>query len=216
MAEYRLHGFAESGNAYKAAIMLELCGANWEPVFVDFFKGAARSPDFLALNPMGEAPVLECPTPGGATPQRLTQSGVILKRLARVFGKYGPETPEEDEEILRWILWDNHKLTAFTATHRFLTNFAPEKVRNPDVIAFLDGRRRAAMKVLEGQLTRQDWVALPHRMTIADLSCCGYMFWLEQNGDREENYPAVSRWLHRLRETPGWKPAEALLEPAYR
>ena len=42
MAEYRLYGMGESGNAYKAALMLNLCGLDWEPVFVDFFNGESR------------------------------------------------------------------------------------------------------------------------------------------------------------------------------
>jgi hypothetical protein len=70
MAEYRLHCFAQSGNAYKAALMLNLCGADWEPVFVDFFNGATRTPEFRELNEMGEVPVLEFEG------TRLTQSGV--------------------------------------------------------------------------------------------------------------------------------------------
>ena len=55
----KLHCFGESGNAYKAALPLELSGLEWEPVYVDFFGGASRSPEFRALNVMGEAPVLE-------------------------------------------------------------------------------------------------------------------------------------------------------------
>ena len=45
-AEYRLYCFAQSGNAYKAALMLQLCGADWEPRFVDFFIGEQRTPAF--------------------------------------------------------------------------------------------------------------------------------------------------------------------------
>jgi hypothetical protein len=33
MAEYRLHYFPESGNSYKLALMLTLCGQDWEPVW---------------------------------------------------------------------------------------------------------------------------------------------------------------------------------------
>ena len=44
MAEYRLHCFAQSGNAYRAALMLNLIGADWEPVFVDFFNGEPAPP----------------------------------------------------------------------------------------------------------------------------------------------------------------------------
>ena len=135
MAEYTLHCFAQSGNAYKVALALELAGADWEPVFVDFFKGAARSPEFAAKNIMAEVPVLE------HAGQTLSQTGVILDYLTETLGRYAPSDPRE---ALRWILWDNHKLTANLATWRFLTNFAPEKIRNPDVIAFLKGRALAA------------------------------------------------------------------------
>ena len=37
MSEFTLHCFAESGNAYKVALMLELCGADWQPAGVAFF-----------------------------------------------------------------------------------------------------------------------------------------------------------------------------------
>ena len=60
MAEYKLYCFAQSGNAYRAALMLNLVGADWEPVWVDYFKGGVqRTPDFRSgMNEMGEAPVL--------------------------------------------------------------------------------------------------------------------------------------------------------------
>ena len=60
MAEYRLYCFAQSGNAYKAALMLNLCGADWEARFVDFFPSSEqRTPEFRQINEMGEVPVLE-------------------------------------------------------------------------------------------------------------------------------------------------------------
>lgn len=198
MAEYRLHCFAQSGNAYKVALTLNLLGADWEPVFVDFFNGGHRSPEFLALNPMGEVPVLEGPDGVGS------QSGTLLHQLARRFGQFGGGTDQERDEILRWMFWDNHKLTAFTATYRFMRNFLPEEKRDPGVLSFLDGRRKIALKVLEGRLAAQDYVALPDRLTIADLSCCGYLFWLDEVGENPADWPAVGAWLDRIRATPNW------------
>jgi glutathione S-transferase len=47
MAEYQLYCFAQSGNAYRAALMLSVIGADWEPIFVDFFKaGVQRTAEF--------------------------------------------------------------------------------------------------------------------------------------------------------------------------
>ncbi|HEU0203750.1 MAG TPA: glutathione S-transferase, partial [Burkholderiaceae bacterium] len=60
MAEYTLYCFAQSGNAYKPALMLALSGADWQPRWVDFFNGETRAPEYRAnINEMGEVPVLE-------------------------------------------------------------------------------------------------------------------------------------------------------------
>ena len=122
MAEFVLHCFAQSGNAYKTALMLELGGADWTPRFVDFFNGETRTPAYRAINVMGEVPVLE------HAGQRLSQSGVILDYLAGVLGKFDPSDDSERRDVLRWILFDNHKLTSYTATYRFMRMFVP----NPD------------------------------------------------------------------------------------
>ena len=71
-----LHCFGESGHSYKVALMLRLSGTDWQPRFVDFFGGETRGPDFRALNPMGECPVLQ------DGDKVLTQSGMILLHLA--------------------------------------------------------------------------------------------------------------------------------------
>lgn len=115
MSEYRLYCMGESGYAYKVALMLELCQLSWQPVWVDFFHGETRTPDYRAkLNEMGEVPVLE------HDGKRLSQSGVILDYLAGVTGKFGATNDDERSEIWRWILFDNHKFTANLATLRYL------------------------------------------------------------------------------------------------
>ena len=119
MAEYILHCFAQSGNAYKPALMLAVSGADWEPRFVDFFHGATRTPEYRALNVMGEVPLLE------HRGRIWSQSGVILDYLAEALGTYGPQDNDERREILRWTLFDNHKFTSYTATLRYLRNFVP-------------------------------------------------------------------------------------------
>src|SRR4029078_7704 len=83
VSEFALHCFAQSGNAYKAALMLELAGADWTPRFVDYFGGETRTPAYRPINVMGEVAVLE----HGAT--RLSQSGVILDYLAGALGQFG-------------------------------------------------------------------------------------------------------------------------------
>ncbi len=196
MAEYVLHCFAQSGNAYKPALMLALCGADWAPRFVDFFNGETRSTEYRAkLNEMGEVPVLE------HRGTRLTQSGVILDYLAAQFGKFGAANEEERREILRWLLWDNHKLTSYIATLRFMVHLA--KVGEPQVHEFLRGRMKAALAILEKHLAQQPF-AVGGRLTIADLSICGYLYWPEEIGVAWSEYPAIGAWLERIKSQPGW------------
>lgn len=195
MAEYRLYCFAQSGNAYKAALMLSLCGADWEPRFVDFFNGETRTPEYRAINVMGEAPVLE--HAGG----RLSQSGVILDFLAERFGRFGAADGDERREILRWLLWDNHKLTSYTATLRFMLQFA--KTGETPVTEFLRGRMKSALGVLNTHLEAHRFAA-GDNPTIADISMCGYLYWPEEFGADWTDYPNIARWLAAIAALPGW------------
>ncbi len=206
MTEFTLHCFAESGNAYKTALMLELCGANWTPHRIAFFTGETRRPEFRAVNVMGEAPVLVHHREGGDF--TLSQSGAILTYLARRLGKFGPKDEAQEYEILRWLLWDNHKFTSYTATTRFM-DFFMKKGDAPET-EFLRARAVSAWKVLETHLTGRDWI-VGDEPTIADLSVCGYLFWPQQIGMDRAQYPAITAWLNRIAALPGWKSPEALM-----
>jgi len=196
VADYKLWCFAQSGNAYKAALMLNLCEAPWTPRFVDFFNGETRTDAYRAVNVMGEVPVLE------HRGRRLSQSGVILDYLAHTLGRFDWDDEEERREVLRWLLWDNHKLTSYVATLRFLS--ALQKDPDPAVVETFRARALAAIKVLEARLTGREWVAL-ERPSIADLSLCGYLWFNDEFGVDWAAYPAIRAWLARLEAMPGWE-----------
>ena len=205
----RLHCFGESGHSYKAALALELGPLDWEPIHVDFFNGAVRSSEYReSVNEMGEAPVL---VDGDL---KLTQSGVIQQYLSEKIGRFGGDTPEEKREILRWVLWDNHKLSSTAGTVRFLMNFLPEDKRPAEVIGFLQGRLKAALQVLDTHLTQRDWIA-GRDVTNADLTCCGYLFYEEPFGFTRSDWPGIDAWLGRIETLPGWKHPYDLMRPAY-
>ena len=194
----QLHCFGESGNAYKAALALELAGVDWEPVFVDFFGGETRGPDYREINVMGEVPVLM----DGAT--TLTQSGVIQIYITELTGKFGGATPEEEREVMRWMFSDNHKLSSQAGMTRFLMNFLPEDKRPAEVIGFMQGRLKAAYTALDSHLKGRDWI-VGDAPTNADLSCCGYLFYPEPFGFDRTAWPEIDRWLRNIERLPGWK-----------
>jgi glutathione S-transferase len=203
MAEYTLYGFAQSGNAYKPALLLELAGADWAPRFVDYFHGETRTPAYRAINVMGEVPVLEHGT------VRLSQSGVILDYLAERFTRFGPRDGDERREMLRWLLFDNHKLTSYTATYRFMRALAPTPPGR-DVIDEFRKRAETAWGVLNAHLDGRSYV-VGDRLTYADVSLCGYLFFDDEIGVDWNAYPAIRDWLGRIRSEPRWRHPYELL-----
>ena len=193
----KLHCFGESGNSYKAALALQLSGLDWEPVFVDFFGGAARTDEYRTLNPMGEAPLLQ------DGDRCISQSGVIQQYITDKTGKFGG-AGDDRYEVLRWVLWDNHKLSSMCGVTRFLMNFLPEDKRPQEVIGFNQGRLKAAYAVLNSHLDGRDWI-VGDGITNADISCCGYLYYPEPFGFDRADWPNIDRWLTNVSDTPGWK-----------
>ena len=194
----QLYCFGESGNAYKAALTLTLADMEWEPVYVDFFHGGTRTPEFRALNPMGEVPVF---TDGDLV---LTQSGVIQDYVSSKTGKLGGRSAAERRDVLRWVFWDNHKLSGQAGSTRFLMNFLPPEKRPAEVIAFQQGRLKAAYTVLNDHLAGRSWM-VGDQVTIADTACCGYLFYPEPFGFTRADWPNIDAWLGRLEALPLWK-----------
>lgn len=200
MADYQLYCFAQSGNAYRAALMLNLIGAKWEPVWIDFFgAGVQRSAEYRGdVNEMGEVPVLV----DGA--KKLTQSGVILTYLARKTGKFLPKGEDEELEALRWMIFDNQKVNGFLGPFRFLRTLA-KPPGDPAVLAFLKGRIDGNLAIVNKRLEKSSFL-LGDRPTIADISMCAYLYYpAEEFGfDIAKEHPAIGAWLKRIEALPGW------------
>lgn len=194
----KLHCMGESGNAYKAALALELSGQKWEPVYVDFFNGAVRTDEFRGFNVMAEVPVM---VDGDLT---LSQSGVIQMYITEKTGKFGGKTKEDQREVMRWMFWDNHKMSSQAGVTRFLMNFLPEDKRPKDVIPFMQGRLKAAYTTLDTHLEGRDWI-VGDAITNADMCCCGYLFYPEPFGFDRADWPNIDQWLSNIENTPGWK-----------
>jgi glutathione S-transferase len=205
MPSYRLHYFPESGNSYKLALMLTLCGQRFEPVWTDFGGGVTRTPEWRRdVNEMGEIPVLE------VDGERLTQTAPILLKLAKQFGRFGGETEQEEFELLRWLFWDNHKLTGYMATYRYYRAFTP----SPDEHVLKHFRRRLDdfLSILDQHMQKNAF-AIGERPTVADISMMAYLHYpTDETGyDLAASHPAINAWLGRMAQLPGWKSAYDLL-----
>ena len=205
MTTYRLHYFPESGNSYKLALMLTLCGQDFEPIWTDFGAGVTRTASWRErVNEMGEIPVLE------EEGLQLTQTAPILLRLAKRFMRFGGPGEEEAFEILRWLFWDNHKLTSYMATYRFLRAFTPSP--DPSVLAFMRKRIDGCLRIAERHFQSRSFV-IGDQATVADISMIGYLcFPPDESGyDLAGSHPAVSAWIGRVAALPGWRAPYDLL-----
>lgn len=200
---YTLHGFSQSGNTYKVALLLQALELPWSAVHLpiaQFVAGVQRSDAWRAdVNAMGEVPVLE------VDGRKMTQSAAILIYLAEKHGAYRGRNDDERLEVMRWLFFDNHKFTSYFATLRFMKSFSPVEP-NAEVMKFLRGRVDNAYGIVEKHLARHDYI-VGDAPTIADISMAGYVYYpTEESGvDIAGQYPAMAAWAERLKKLPGWK-----------
>ena len=207
---YYLHGFCQSGNTFKVAFLLRALNQPWEPRFVDFMHGATRTGEWRHdFNEMGEAPVLD------DGERRLTQSGVILHYLADKHSAFAGRTQDERLEVLRWILFDNHKFTSYFATYRFMKAFGPS-APDPAVMSWLRGRLDAAFGIVDKHLAGRDYM-VGAQPTIADISLAGYLFYPsdESGYEIDGRFDNIAAWRERLRQIPGWGDPYTVLPGEY-
>lgn len=195
---YSLHYFPESGNSYKLALMLRLCGQPFELLWTDFGGGVTWTREWRErVNEMGEIPVLE------ENGRKLTQTGPILLRLSERYDGFGGNGEDEKFSVLRWLFWDNHKLSSYLASYRYKRAFTPNP--DPHELRFLKRRIDDFLTILERHLESSDF-AVGETPTIADISMQAYLSYPrdEHGYDLPADYPATAAWLDRLGKTPGW------------
>jgi glutathione S-transferase len=153
---------------------------------------------------MGEIPVLE------ADGVKLTQTAPLLLQLAEQYGKFGGDTAAEKYEVLRWLFWDNHKLTGYMATYRFMRSFT--RTPNPQVLTHFRRRLDDFLGILEAHVASSAFV-VGDKPTVADFSMMAYLhFPADETGyDFAATHPAIRGWLDRIAAIPGWKSAYELL-----
>ena len=153
---------------------------------------------------MGEIPVLE------EDGVKFTQTAPILLRLADRFGRFQGVDEVARYEVLRWLFWDNQKLSGFTAAYRYRRAFI--SASDPNVLAFMRGRVDDFLGIIE-QRFRQHPFVVGDYPTVADLSMTGYLVFPkhESGYDLAASHPSVNAWLQRIAALPGWKEPYDLL-----
>lgn len=192
-----LHEFALSGNCHKVRLLLSLLGLPHTRIAVDGSSRAHKTPAFLALNPLGQVPVLV------DGPVVVRDSQAILVYLARQYGgeqasRWLPETPAELAEVVGWLTLAANEVARGPNALRLL-----HKWGRPVVQADAEAVTHHVLGVMEHRLACADWLASTG-LTIADIACYPYIALSPEGKVDLAPYPAVRRWLARIEQLNGY------------
>ena len=192
----KLYHFALSGHAHRARLFMSLLGIPHEVVDVDLRSGAHKTPEFLALNPFGQLPVLD---DNGTI---IADSNAILVYLATKFGRtdWLPQDAKGAAMVQRWLSVAAGDLAFGPAAARLITVFGA-KFNPDDVIA----RAHVLLKRLEAHLAEREWL-VGAQPTIADVALYSYLSSAPEGNVDLSAYPRVDAFLRRIEALPGFVP----------
>lgn len=194
----KLHGHEISGNSYKARLMLSLLNLEYEWIRVDLMKGEHKSPEYLAMNPFGQVPLLV----DGET--QLADAQAILVYLARQYGgeQWLPVDALPMAQVIRWLSTAAGEVRQGTENARLYHLFGAGTNIN---IERATQKAEFILKQLDQHLSTRNWLEF-ECPTIADVAIYPYIA-LARDGKIElDAYSHVLNWIERVKQLSGYIP----------
>ena len=192
-----LYGNRESGHSYKVRLMLTLGHTPHEYRPVDITLPREQRPaEFRAVSRFGEVPVLV------DRGQPYVQSNAILLHLAQREHKFFGRDALDHEQVREWLFWEANRIGISVPNLRYALRWVPDT--KPEVLDWLRARAQGDLGRLNDEFGQRKFL-LGDFPTVADIACCGYLYWLDQAGLDIVQWPAVARWLADISALPEWK-----------
>jgi glutathione S-transferase len=190
----KLYDFELSGNAYKVRLLLSFLKLAYERIAIDLKNAEQKSSEFLALNPLGQIPVL---VDGDV---RVRDSQAILVYLARRYGGelWLPTEAVAMSQVMQWLFTAGHEIQVGPSAARVFHLFG-----RPLDVNHATQRSHDVLRLLDGQLKGRDWLELD-RPTIADVACFPYIALTKDARIPLEPYANVQAWIERFKQIPGF------------
>lgn len=189
-----LYDFERSGNCYKVRLLLALLKLDYVSVPVDLSAGDNFKPEFLALNPRGQIPLLE------DGDLRVWDSMAILVYLARRYGdeSWLPTSPERMAEVMQWLAVSENEILYGLAKARAIKVFArPGSLEESALVG------RSVLEIIDSQLAGRAWLCRDHP-TVADIACFPYIALAPEGGFTLTRYTNIAAWMERIKGLPGY------------
>ena len=197
-----VYGDSRSGNCYKVQLLCAELGIDYDWREVDILSGDTRTDEFLAMNPNGKIPLLVIDRHS-----YLPESNAILCYLAEGRSLAGT-TRLARAEILAWMFWEQYSHEPYIATSRFIVKYLGSP---PDRQAELEsraGQGHRALAMLDRQLGKRAYM-VGDEFSLADIALFAYTHVADEGGFDLSRYPAIGRWIERVRARPNFVPMAA-------
>ncbi|MBS0318119.1 MAG: glutathione S-transferase [Proteobacteria bacterium] len=205
----RLYDYTLSGNCYKLRLLMHLLDVPYEAVSVDFYPGREhKSERFLAINPFGQLPVLD------DGDLRLRDAQAILVYLAARYDPTRTWYPNDAAAMGKIAMWlavadDITRTSSAARLHDALGYELDVDAARAGAHALF---RTIDEHLSDVEMTGQQWLAI-NQPTIADIACFPYIAMSHEGGILRDDYPAIRRWLERVRRLPRFVGMPGILEP---
>ncbi|HYZ48628.1 MAG TPA: glutathione S-transferase N-terminal domain-containing protein [Sphingomonas sp.] len=182
---------AATPNGYKVAIMLEECGLDYTPHFLDLSAQDQKQPDFLAINPNGRIPAIV----DDGFP--VFESGAILIWLAEKTGRFLPADPNGRSTVVQWVMWQMSGLGPMMGQLNVFKRYFPEHI--PAAIERYERESYRLFGVMDERLAHVPYLA-GAEYSIADIACWPWVRAYEWPGLTLDNHPRLKAWAGRIGE----------------
>ena len=198
----KLHYDPITVNCRKVVAGFHLMNVSFDKVHVDYFGGAHKSPEYMAINPNASLPTL---VDGDFT---LWESNAILQYVADKSGAaaYYPKDLRVRADINRWHLWEAAHW--FPSCYVFLVENVVKPLLNAESDASVTDKEAPRWHQLAGilnqRLANQRWLC-GDALTIADIAVAAPMHLHRWQKLPLDSYPNLRRWIDAVEQQPCWK-----------
>jgi glutathione S-transferase len=188
----------------KPWLALNQLDQEFELTLVDVLKGEQKTPEFLAVNPLGVVPYLITEDGHG-----IGESNAMLWYLADGTPLM-PPTRAEQAEALQWMFFEQSKLEPNISPARFFSYILPQE-RDAHALDIAEWQERAkpGLARLNIHLNVRKFI-LASGYSIADIAMFGYVHVLEEAGLQLSDYPMIAKWIFDVTRTENFRPLAEL------
>lgn len=184
-----VYGDSRSGNCLKVRWLLDRLGHAYDWLETDIMTGVTRMPDFLALNPAGQVPlvVLE-------DRRTLAQSNAILVHFGEGTDLI-PADAYDRARMFEWLFWEQYSHEPYVAVARFRMAYEglPREALEPRLVE----RGNAALDRMEKALASQTFL-VGDTLTLADIALVAYTRVAHEGGFDLSGRPNLRAWIARV------------------